>query len=294
MPVRNVLALILLLLLAAASPAHGRDYSLDGAQITVEVGSDGLVQVTESISYTFEGNFREVFRKVYPPPGGSVGNFKIQCSGQPCDGRVDRIQGGYELVGVLPQPTPDRITFKVAYDFKRGLKVYDDVSELHFKLWGEEWEKSLAGLKATIHLPPEAESNIEYWLHPESLASAHGLQGTTIVVETGKIPSNQWFEIRAVYPRIENPDPDLVSVINGLGWDRILEVENEYKRKQKRAENLHLTAWFLATVAIGIPLFIYHKFGREPKINYLALQRFGCDDHGPCLQEVHRVEGYEE
>ncbi|MFQ5974815.1 MAG: DUF2207 domain-containing protein [Candidatus Hydrothermarchaeales archaeon] len=259
---------LFLAILVSVSPVYARDYSLKSATAEVVIDSDGIVHVTESITYTFIGTYREVFRQVYPPPGGSIENFEIKCLGQPCKGRVDTISGGYELVGVLPQPTPSEIVFVVSYNYYRGLKVYDDISELHFKLWGEEWEKPLGKMEATIHLPQGAGVNAKYWLHPKAFAKIDLIEEDIIIVETGRIPSKSWYEIRAAFPRLKNPDSKYVSIQKGSGLEKILEIERAYNRKQGIAKNIYLLLWLLALVLAAAPFYIYNKFGREPEIDY--------------------------
>ncbi|MFV2041110.1 MAG: DUF2207 domain-containing protein, partial [Candidatus Hydrothermarchaeales archaeon] len=188
-----------------------------------------------------------------------------------CQSRVDRISGGYEIVGVLPSPTPDRITFVVSYDYYRGLKVYDDISELQYKLWGDEWEKSLSKLAVTVELPGGSEGEITYWLHPDSYTKTTSTTGNTITVETGVVPSYTWYEIRAVFPRLESPDPGRVRILNQEGLSEILRVESDYAKKQGKAANLYKLFWLLFAVAITLPYYIYHKYGREPEIDYQGL-----------------------
>jgi uncharacterized membrane protein len=267
----NKFFLVFLIALLFLSPVYARDYSLKKATADVVVNPDGTVHVTESITYSFSGTYKEVFRRVYPPPGGSIRDIEITCLSQPCEGRVDRVSGGYELVGVLPQPTPPEIVFVVSYDYYGGLKVYDDVSELHYKLWGEDWEKPLDHMSAEIHLLPSAGSDAQYWLHPTSYTQSKKMKGNIITVETGRVPPNSWYEIRAVFSRIENPDPAKVRVIEGEGLKEILRIEDAFASKQSRAKNLYLVVWFLAVIIAGVPFYIYHRFGREPEIDYQAL-----------------------
>lgn len=134
--------LLTFLIVLVSTPVAARDYTLEGAEIEVIVDSDGVVRVTESITYSFSGTYREVFRQVYLPSGVSIEVQQISCSPVPCQSRVDNIPDGYELVGVLPKPTPPRITFTMSYNYTKGLKVYDDVSELHYKLWGGSMGKT--------------------------------------------------------------------------------------------------------------------------------------------------------
>ena len=267
----GVIVIIVLLLIVSMSPVYARDYSLDLAKAKVTVAADGTVHVTESIDYTFTGTYREVFRRVYPPPGGSIEGIEIGCTPLPCEGRVDRVSGGYELVGVLPTPTPDRIKFVISYDYLRGLKVYDDVSEFQYKLWGDEWDKALSKLRVTVELPAGGEGETTYWLHPDSYTKTAEAAGNTITVETSVIPAYTWYEIRAVFPRLETPDPSKALIINREGMAEILRVESDYAKKEGKAGKLYLLLWILTAVAITVPYYIYHKYGREPEIDYHGL-----------------------
>lgn len=271
MPACRFGIIFIVLLLSSLAPVHGKDYSLKAASVEIDVKLDGVVHVSESITYTFTGAFREIFRQVAPPPGGSIQNIEIRCETQSCEGRVDKIAGGYELVGVLPRPPPEEITFIMEYDYYGGLKVYSDISELHFKIWGEAWDKDLNKLNAIIHLPEGAGSEIQYWLHPSTFSESQKLEGNIIKVETRTIPASNWYEIRAVFPRIENPDSDKVAIQNGSGLERILEIEESYKRDQLRVNNTYKLIWILALISVAIPFYIYRRFGREPKIDYYAI-----------------------
>jgi uncharacterized membrane protein len=263
--------ILILMLLLTVPQAHARDYSLKQATAFVDVDPDGVVHVTETITYEFQGTYYEVFRVVNPPPGGSIGDIEIKCQPQPCQSRVDRVKGGYELVGVLPQPTPHEIKFIVSYIYLGGLKIYDDISELHYKMWGDEWEKTLGKIETTINLPPTASFYTQYWLHPPSLTLQDNIVGNQITVTTGEIPGNTWYEIRAVFPRIANPDPGKVNIQGGSGLEKILKIEAEYEEKQAKANNLPLFVWLTAIFAVAVPIYIYHRFGREPKIDYHAI-----------------------
>jgi uncharacterized membrane protein len=271
MPWGKKILLLIFLIVLVSTPVAARDYTLESAEIEVIVDSDGVVRVTESITYSFSGSYREVFRQVYPPPGVSIEVQHISCSPEPCQSRVDNIPGGYELVGVLPKPTPPRITFTMSYNYYRGLKVYDDVSELHYQLWGDQWEKPLGWMKATIHLPPGSTLNSQYWLNPSSFTRSDTIVGDKIIVETNSIPSQTWFELRAIIPRISNPNRDKVTIIEQPGLEEIKKIEQEHLKRQSKAEKLPFIVWTLAVMALIIPFYIYYQFGREPEIAYQGI-----------------------
>jgi uncharacterized membrane protein len=222
------------------------------------VNPNGIVHVTELLSFSFEGTYSEVYRQVYPPLNGEIRNFAILCLRGQCDGMVENIAGGFKLVGTLPKPTPSEIIFIVSYDYYRGLKIHDDISELHFKLWGDEWDRPLEKLEATIELPNGSDLNTGYWLHPKSFTLKDQMAGDKIIIETGIIPSNSWYEIRVAFPRLENPDPTYVSIEEGKGLEQILEIESSYDNSQMEIYNLFKSKWvFLVFIALLYLLLLF-------------------------------------
>jgi len=268
----GITSILLLLILFFITPAvHAREYSLESGTANITVQSNGLVHVEESITYTFVGTYNEIFRRVYSPPDGYITNIRGYCVDRLCTFDVISVPGGYELIGKLSQPTPQEITFVVSYDYYRGLKVYDDVSELHYKMWGEEWEKPLNRLTANITLPIQDGDTVRYWLHPDTFAKQSTLNGNVITISTNAIPSREYYEIRAVFPRIDSPDSNYVSLQKGNGLNKILAIEKEYVTKNAIAHIIYYFSILLAASVVLFPIFIYLKYGREPNIDYFSL-----------------------
>lgn len=263
--------LFLLVLLFMTPVVYARDYTLESGTANITVQSNGLVHVEESITYTFVGTYNEVFRRVYSPPGGYITNIQGYCEGKPCDFQIATMPDGIELIGKLPKPTPEKITFVVSYDYYKGLKVYDDVSELHYKMWGEEWEKPLNRLTVDVTLPIQDGEDVRYWLHPDTFTKQSILDGNVITISSNTIPSREYYEIRAVFPRIDSPDPNIVSLQKGNGLNKILAIEKTYETKKVVANIIYYFSILLAASVVLFPIFIYLKYGREPNIDYFSL-----------------------
>jgi uncharacterized membrane protein len=270
-----IITAILLVLLCVAPSASARDYALEEATTNITVSPSGIVHVEESISYAFNGDYSEVFRILKVSPGESIRNIEGHCSDQACTFRVEPTSEGYELIGSLPSPTPEKVTFFVSYDHCGAVKVHRDVSEFHYKLWGEEWEKPLGSLKGSITLPVENESEIRYWTHPPSYTRENNVQQNVINLETKEIPPYQWYEIRAVFPRIESPNSSLVQIDNAEGLKEILAIENKYQQKTSILKDLYGLTILFALFAMALPFFIYFRYGREPRIDYEAIYERG-------------------
>lgn len=264
----STVVIILLLLLPMAS---ARDYSLESANVNVTVSPEGIVHVQESLTYRFDGTFFEVYRQVYPPPRGSIENIQGYCEGASCDFYVTEIYGGYELVGRLPSPTPEQVTFVTSYNYYGGLKVYNDVSELHYKFWGDEWEKPLNGLSATVTILTANGSDITYWIHPNDYTKTATINGNTITLQADEIPANSWYEVRAIFPRLTSPDSRYVGIYDQNAKFQIFKIESQYALKQKALYLLFIVFILLALSLILAPFYLYFKYGREPDIEYSGI-----------------------
>jgi len=263
--------ILLLVLLCMIPSASARDYALEGAATNITISPNGMVHVEESISYTFEGNYNEVFRILEVSPGESIQNIQGYCSDEACTFRVEPTSEGYELIGGLPTPTPEKVTFFISYDHYGAVKVHSDVSEFHYKLWGEEWEKPLGSLKGSITLPVNNESELQYWIHPTGYTREVNVEQNILSIRTDEIPSYQWYEIRVVFPRIESPNASLVQIDNAEGLKEIKSIENEYEMKGSILKGLSSLTILFAFLALAFPFLIYIRYGREPKIDYEAI-----------------------
>jgi uncharacterized membrane protein len=267
----STITVILFVLLCLVPLASARDYTLDEATTNITISPSGLVHVEESLSYTFEGTYFEVFRDLKVASGESIQNIQGYCSDKACTFSVRPTGDGYELVGGLPSPTPEKVTFFISYDYYGAVKVHSDVSEFHYKLWGEEWEKPLGSLKGSITLPVEDENDVQYWIHPTGYTQTADLEQNVLNIKTTEIPSYQWYEVRVVFPRIESPNSSIVQIDNEAGLEKIKAIEKEYETKGLILKGLYNLVIVFAVFALAFPFIIYLRYGREPKINYEAI-----------------------
>jgi uncharacterized membrane protein len=262
----NIIVL-LLLALCLVSTASAK-YSLERAETNITVSARGMVHVEESVSYAFDGDYIDVHRELKALPGESIRNVEGHCSDKGCKLRVERIPEGYRLIGKLPDPTPEKVTLFISYDYYGAVKVHRDVSEFHYKLWGGEWEKSVGSLKGSVTLPTENGSKVRYWIHPTGYTQEINAENNVINLRTGEIPSTQWYEIKAVFPRIVSPDPHIVQIDNVKGLEEILTIEDVYQKKTLILDCLYRKTVIFSLFILAFPLLIYFRYGREQKIDY--------------------------
>lgn len=287
-PMMLMTFIFLLIILCLVPSVSARFYTLEEATTNITINSSGVVHVDEAISYTFDGDYNQVYRILNTSTEDSIQNIKGHFSDNACKFRVEKIPEGYKLIGELPESTPENLTFFISYDHYGAVKVHGDVSEFHYKLWGEEWEESLGSLKTSITFPVENGSEVQYWTHPVGYTREHNVQQNVLYLKTKEIPSYQWYEIRAIFPRIESPNSSIVQLDNEHELEEILAIENEYQRKGVNLERLYGITRYLFLFTFIFPFLIYSIYGREPKVDHIdiyerELQRELPSDSKPAV-----------
>lgn len=270
--------LLLLLALCMVSSASAK-YSLEGAETNIIVNPNGITHVEESVSYAFDGDYIDIHRELKALPGYSIRNVKGRCSDKACKLRFESIPEGYRLIGKLPDPTPEKLTLFLFYDYYGAVKFHRDVSEFSYKLWGAEWEKPLKRFKGNVMLPVKSESEIRYWTHPVAYTQEVNIENNVISLRTGEIPSTHWYEVRAVFPRIASSGFSPVKVNDDGELKKILATEYVYQQKNLILNSLYRKTFLFALFVLAFPLIIYYIYGREQQIDYEIISETEVPDN---------------
>lgn len=261
---------------AGASFAADRSYSIPLINEDLFVQNDGTLHVKEVIHYSFSGTYNGIYRDIPVTDSQQLSNIKVTSDGayssyQLIDqGTTKRIQVFlYSDPGKTTPITDVNVNVTIEYDFLHGIKIYNDVSELQYKLVGESWAVNIGQVIANIHL--NSSQGVQYWLNPPYYASNSGWNNNTLQVTSDTIPSGKYFEVRMVIPKnqfVANPVNG--NIINQNGLNDILKVQNDYQNGLNFKTTLYSIIAILMFLALFIPLLIYLRYGREPKIEYRA------------------------
>ncbi|MBI4812988.1 MAG: DUF2207 domain-containing protein [Methanobacterium sp.] len=195
----------LLILGVGFSFAQDRSYTIPGANIDLTVGDDGTLHVKEVIHYHFSGTYNGVYRDIPLKSGELVENIQVNTSGAYSRYEVQDTNHGKRIKVFLYDDTAITLPFSdgeteiiYQYDFLQLVKFYNDVAELHYQPWGEEWEVPVGRVSTTIHL--KSENGVRYWINPPYLLDNASWQGSVFTVISKEIPRNQCFEVRMAIP----------------------------------------------------------------------------------------------
>jgi len=273
----TLISIFILAMVPSIAFSEDRSYTINKADIQLFVQSDGLLHVKESLFFSFSGEYNGVYRDIPLKPGQSLKNINVTTKGAYSSYEVNT-EGEYKKIKVYlysdpekTKPITDRdVEVRIEYDFVKVINVFNDVGELHYKIWGEEWDVPVDQVTSTVHFNSSSD-NIKFWVNPIDLSVENSTSNSTITLKTDKIYSGDYFEIRAVVPLSNFDNPIYANRINSNGLAKMEKIQQEYVDEYIFIQNLYsLIAILIVLVSVIIPISIYLKYGREPKIRYSA------------------------
>jgi uncharacterized membrane protein len=270
------LSIFLLSFMGSACAEEDRSYSIPSINMDMFLQNDGSIHVTETIHYSFSGTYNGVYRDIPLKNGQILENVKVST------------QGAYSSQEVIDQGTNQRVKIylysdaakttpisnkdvdvTLEYDLGHVLRFYNDIVELQYKLVGEGWSVPIEQLNAKIHVP--SSDGVKYWLNPPYYAKNSSWQGNTLEVNSGSIPSGDYFEVRMVLPKSQfSANPTNGTIINQDALNQIEQIQTAYQNQLNFNSMLYSILAVLMILSLFVPLIIYYRYGREPKIDYRA------------------------
>ena len=233
------LILFLALFIAAIPFVSAKSYILDQAKVDIKVNDDASLSVSEIITFNFNGPFTFAYRdiqfqdqtiediKVYDISSGNPIELKYEES--MLSSNEKRIKWYYSANNEVKQ-------FQITYTLKNALKVYDDVAEFNWKIWGAGWDHSLSEITGTFELPKKAANNMDVytWGHPNLNGKIAIQNNQTVIFQAFGVPSYQWVELRVVFPSSLLKDKTFGKAIPGQGLQSIIDEENNFKEQSSK------------------------------------------------------------
>jgi uncharacterized membrane protein len=253
-----------------------KTYTIPFENIHLYIQENGSLHIVETLHYSFSGTYNGVERNI-PMKSGKIENLKVSTEGAYSKFNTSNIQEEYgeqKCITVYLYSNPQKtnpitnqdIEVTYEYDFIKCINIYNDGATLHYTLFGKDWKVDLGKLNAFIHL--NNKDVIKYWLNPPNLVSNCNWKENTIEISTNKIKSRNLFELRMILPKNYFTNPIYASINQKNG---VLEFENLQKQYEDGTQlftNLYTILSIIMVLIAIIPLFIYFKFGKEPKISY--------------------------
>lgn len=270
------LLILLIFSISGAAFAADKSYSISNINMDLYPMDDGTLHIKETIHYSFSGTYNGVNRNIPISGNQQLQNVKVTTQGAYSTFQLINQSSGKQIKVYLysdPQKTQSisnrdvDVTFE--YDMTHAIKFYNDIAELQYKLVGTGWSVDIGQLNAVMHF--KSSNGVKYWFNPPYYTQNSSWNGNDLQVTSKNIPSGDYFELRALIPKSQfaaNPVNGII--INQDALNQIETMQNNYQNQINFKSNLYSIWAVILALLCFIPLIIYLKFGREPKIDYKA------------------------
>ena len=217
---RSFLALLVALGLPAAAGAQDRSYTIDRFQARIEVLPSGELDVTETITATFRGQYNGIYRKIPLEYRNAAGlNWSIRLAGvratddesAPLRLEQERDRHYSRIKMWIPGANDATRTVVLHYRVAGGLRFFEDHDELYWNATGDEWDVPLGEVSAEVVLPDGARG-----IRTTAFTGVYGSKANDAVIE----PEGR--RIRFSVPRPMGYREGMTVVV---GWDKGLVAE---------------------------------------------------------------------
>lgn len=267
--------LIIMLLIVPVTYAANSDYKIPEAIKHIEIEEDGSCIITEEIVYDIEGTVNGTYRDIPLTDNQSVTNISAETPGyyntleiQEDLNKTSIKVWLYKDKDKTQKISNEKVKVIYKYTFNKGLKVYNDIAELQYMSWGNEWNSKVDSLKTFIKMPGNS-SECQYWNNPDTYVTSSKWNDNNELETVAKnVPKKTSFEQRIIMPKNYIKSTENAQVI---GMDAKAQIEQDQEKyAQKRNNSKIISQIFLIIIAIVmlLPAGIYLIFGREPKIDY--------------------------
>src|SRR3989344_3339106 len=278
------LAVFFILLFSFAS---AKSFSFDSAKTDYIIEPNGLVYVTETMKVNFSGDFTYGYRELPLAGNQTISNpqafvltnaksFDVDTPFESLGAEAVSItlkrSGGIERIDYSLPSTGYGGTYIIVlkYGLTGAVTKYEDVAELNWKVWGDQWDAQLPLLQGSIKLPSKVSNpkDVYTYGHPE-LNGRIGMlsDNRTIVFETRNVPAEQWVEVRSVFPASLITSDVYVNKASGKGLEKIEGEEQAYSYGGIFIMLLYAAA---ALSLAGTFIYIFLKWwrsGRDPEVD---------------------------
>ena len=270
------LFLLLILVFVPLSFATGT-YTLPYAEEHITVQDDGTTSITDEITYSISGTVNGVTRIIPISGEQTITDITVETPGFYNTLEVNNENSQVTLKVWLyrdeaktEKVSDEDVTIIYKYNIHKGVKIYNDIAELQYMSWGNGWNQQVDVLTTHIQIPGSNE-NTEYWNNPETYVESSAWTSDNELTTVYKsIPPETSAEQRILMPKTYFTSSANADIINKDAKAQIEQDQQEYLNQQNFNSMLSSIPAILSSILIVLPVGMYLKWGRNPKITYKA------------------------
>lgn len=249
--------------------------SIPSMDIDLYFKSDGSLHVKKTVHYSLSGD-NDIYRDFDIEREQNLENLKVSFQGAYVDYHIYDNRPSSSITMLFfsdPEKTiragKKDVNVIIEYDLLQAINFYNDTAYLQYKLVDDSWYKNVGKVNANIHL--KSSNNVKYWLNTSTNTKNSSWNGNNLKITAQHIMEGNYLEVNMLIPKDQfDANPKNGYVINKGLLSEIEKNETNYKIQQDLQKSINNISPLLALLISFTPLFIYSRYGREPKINYDA------------------------
>ncbi|MEQ2527423.1 DUF2207 domain-containing protein [Bacillaceae bacterium CLA-AA-H227] len=205
------------------------DFSITQVRIDAFLQENGNVEVQETHTYSFDGDFNGITREIIPKKGTSISKLKASENGKSL-----KVEKEDDLYKIYRKGEDELITVDLAYTIKNGIDKYADVAEFYWPFFDDRNESPYGNMTIVVHPPSETSDVIAYG-EDEAFDTEMVQNDGSVIFQLGEVPEGENGNIRVAYDAALFPSASISADKNMK--DSILQDRQElYEKAAARAE----------------------------------------------------------
>jgi len=269
-----------LLILGGFLQAEGKDYEIPEIRIEVSVNTDGTVQVTERLTYNYDGSFSQA-QYVLPRRGfTAISDIQISENGtsyinknteEPGTFSVSKNDESIRLRWHYNAENEQR-TYTISYTLEGALTIGPEWSQFFWNYLSDDRDKSTKQLDILIQFPRSVSPDS---LHGWTRSSAQQIDlkksAGLISINATHIDDDDMAKVRALFPTSLLDEAQISITNQAFSLTQAEQEEQAYQKQlaeQKEWESYMADLWgqinyIIPLISIAVLLFLYQKYGKR-------------------------------
>lgn len=273
------------------------DYKLENDETTAKVNSNGSLNLTQKIRYKFEDNAHGVYYLQTLEDDQRIKNSSVTIKGDSDKTSSSATYDLYKFGDVYRFKVYKKIHegehFSVTYHYKitNAITNYRDVAELNFMIIGDNWQKNIDQVKATVIFPGPVK-NLKAWAHgPLDGHIAVEPKNGKIVMTVNNLGQKTGVEVHSIFPLSVTPKNK--KIVNKNHCQSVLKQEaalakaaNEKRNKRNILDLIFVVIGLVFGIIAIIRGFTAKKHGVCPKTEGQLEHNYDVPDVDPVRAQI--------
>ncbi|SFE75682.1 DUF2207 domain-containing protein [Alteribacillus iranensis] len=269
----SVFLFFVLLFVLYPSVGFAVEYDITKTDIHATLHPDGEVEVKESHTYSFEGDFNGITRTIIPKEDSAISDITASENNTALPVEKDG-----NLYKIHRDGSDETVTIDLVYTIQHGMDIYEDVAQFYWPFFDESNESTYQDLTITI-VPPDAGEVKAAYGYDEAYDTAYIKDGGIVTFELGEVPDETNGDIRVAYDRELFPEAAITSdepMLDTILADKEALDEKVAARAENKARWAAIAPWLIGGMTLlAFVLTVYGLWKRQETMHEVRRQEKG-------------------